>query len=378
MGKNTNNGFGENNDGRGRNAHGHNIHGRRTRGRNARDRKAASELEAELSEQAARKRLRRRIIGSLLAIVMAGAAGWFVGGMSILSTASGEVCPDDAEYDLEGATPSKATNDLNFTGPELTEAEAGDYYLNAVAASWQTVDDAMTTSIGDDLNATRSAAAQAATALDQTVKLLTARTWPDDVSNAVYDIADDYANQAAEARYVANATSLRYTDTMTGVDAYNISEADSYLRGKLNLPAAQPHSTPFDILDITDRGVFHSDAAGGDDPVNDGKRMVDVTVRSRVPGNTTNVMLHFNLLDESGKTVERVWAQADRIALAEGQSVVLRMPIDADKVKTGMGLRFTGWSVSSGSSDTASVSHNANVDDQYAKTLSVVTDFRLR
>ncbi|OXN00695.1 hypothetical protein [Bifidobacterium vansinderenii] len=373
MSRNTKNYSGEN-GGR----HGRDSHGRGTNGRNTRDREAVEMLEAELVEQAAHKRLRRRVIGSLLAIVMAGAAGWFVGGMSILSTVSGEVCPDDAEYDLEGATPSKTTNDLDFSGPELTEAEAGDYYLNAVAASWQTVDDAMTTSIGDDLNATRSAAAQAATALDQTVKLLTARTWPDSVSNAVYDIANDYADQAAEARYAANATSLRYTDTMTGVDAYNISEADSYLRGKLNLPAAQPHSTPFDILDITDRGVFHSDEAGGDDSVNDGKRMVDVTVRSRVPGNATSVMLHFDLLDESGKTVERVWAQADRIVLAKGQSVVLRMPIDADKVKTGMGLRFTGWSVSSGSSDATGVSHNANVDDQYAKTLSVVTDFRLR
>ncbi|MBT1177189.1 hypothetical protein [Bifidobacterium callimiconis] len=335
-------------------------------------------LAAELTEQAARKRLRRRIIGLLLAIVMAGAAGWFVGGMSVLSTASGEVCPNDAEYDLEGATPSKTTNDLNFTGPELTEAEAGDYYLNAVAASWQTVDDAMTTSIGDDLNATRAAAAQAATALDQTVKLLTARTWPDDVSNAVYDIANDYADQTAEARYVANATSLRYTDAITGVDAYTVSEADAYLRNKLNLPAAQPHSMPFDILDITDRGVFHSDAAGGDDRVDDGKRMVDVTVRSRVPGNVTDVMLHFDLLDTSGKTMDRVWAQADRISLAEGQAVVLRLPIDADKVTTGMGLRFTGWSVSGGSSSAASVNHNASVDAQYAKTLSVVTDFRLR
>lgn len=148
-------------------------------------------------------------------------------------------CAADAKYALDGDAPFVNTSDTSehpAKGARLSEKDAGQYYLEAVKPSIQPLRDAMNTLYGGDLKATRAAAGKAATVLRATAKALRSRTWPDEVANAAAVVANEYDAKARQASYVADSVTPSASDELISLDAYGVSEADVYLRGKLGLP----------------------------------------------------------------------------------------------------------------------------------------------
>lgn len=212
-------------------------------------------------------------------------------------------------------------------------SEAGAYYLDAIEPSIRPFDAALAASFSGDLAATRNAAADAAKALRATAATLRSRTWPESVANAAATIADNYADRARKADYVASAVGSDAGDELTQLDAYRVSEADAYLRGKLGLPAAAAPAVPLEIVRIEDHGIQQGPDTSGSS-VDKGKRVIAMTVRSHVPGTLTGLNLSFRL--KHGKSaVGRAWGIVHDIALAEGQSIVVTIPLDADGVPSG-------------------------------------------
>lgn len=307
------------------------------------------------------------LIATAVLVAASLVAGYLLGGVGALG---GEVCPNDAKWDLDGSAPSASADSVEPKGPELSENEAGEYYLNAIEPSIQPFDDALTASFSGDLAATRNAATDAAKALRATANTLRSRTWPESVANAAATIADNYADRARKADYVASSVGPEAGDELTQLDAYRVSEADAYLRGKLGLPEAAAPAIPLEIVRVEDRGIQQGPDISGSS-VNKGKRVIAMTVRSHVPGTLTGLNLSFRL--RNGKSaVGRVWGIVHDIALAEGQSIVVPIPLDADDVPSGdtapggalagSRLIWDGLSLT----DARGADHKAAVDASYA------------
>lgn len=206
----------------------------------------------------------RKAVGIVVAMGVAIGASLGVGYMfggdpgGIVTAITGVVCPQDAKYALDGDAPFVNTSDTSehpAKGARLSEKDAGQYYLEAVKPSIQPLRDAMNTLYGGDLKATRAAARKAATVLRATAKALRSRTWPDEVANAAAVVANEYDAKARQASYVADSVTPSASDELISLDAYGVSEADVYLRGKLGLPAAEAPSAPLEITGIEDRGI---------------------------------------------------------------------------------------------------------------------------
>lgn len=187
------------------------------------------------------------------ALVVSLAVGYMLGGVGLVSKVNRLT---DEKWNLDGNAPSSSfAESVEPTGPKLNEAKAGAYYLDAVEPSVQPLADAMTVSFSGNLIAAQAASAQAAKALRATAKALRSRTWPDSLTNAVTTIADNYANKAKQADYVASSVNDIASKELTQIDAYQVSEADAYLRHKLGLPAATASTIPLEIVHIEDRGI---------------------------------------------------------------------------------------------------------------------------
>lgn len=187
------------------------------------------------------------------ALVVSLAVGYMLCGVGLVSKVNRLT---DEKWNLDGnALSSSFAESVEPTGPKLSEAKAGAYYLDAVEPSVQPLADAMTVSFSGNLIATQAASAQAAKALRATAKALRSRTWPDSLTNAVTTIADNYANKAKQADYVASSVNDIASKELTQIDAYQVSEADAYLRHKLGLPAATAPTIPLEIVHIEDRGI---------------------------------------------------------------------------------------------------------------------------
>lgn len=187
------------------------------------------------------------------ALVVSLAVGYMLGGVGLVSKVNRLT---DEKWNLDGNAPSSSfAESVEPTGPKLNEAKAGAYYLDAVESSVQPLADAMTVSFSGNLIAAQAASAQAAKALRATAKALRSRTWPDSLTNAVTTIADNYANKAKQADYVASSVNDIASKELTQIDAYQVSEADAYLRHKLGLPAATASTIPLEIVHIEDRGI---------------------------------------------------------------------------------------------------------------------------
>lgn len=206
----------------------------------------------------------RKAVGIVVAMGVAIGASLGVGYMfggdpgGIVTAITGVVCPQDAKYALDGDAPFVNTSDTSehpAKGARLSEKDAGQYYLEAVKPSIQPLRDAMNTLYGGDLKATRAAAGKAATVLRATAKALRSRTWPDEVANAAAVVANEYDAKARQASYVADSVTPSASDELISLDAYGVSEADVYLRGKLGLLAAEAPSAPLEITGIEDRGI---------------------------------------------------------------------------------------------------------------------------
>lgn len=315
--------------------------------------------------------VRGAILTMLLLAVSAG-GGYALGGLPLdggIGTARTAVSADDAKYDLDGDSPfgSSVDETPEPSGPKLGAAEAGDYYLQTIAQSRQAWNDALNASLGGDLTATRAAAGKAAKALRDTAATLRARTWPDDVANAAASIADTYDERAEQASYVADAVGGRAGDALTEEGAYGVGEADDYLRGKLGLPAGTSLDLPVEITAMEDRGIQRSSTTAdrplsGPNPsaANDGKRIIAVTVRSRMPGTVSGLTLSFDVKSGGGagaagagagaaadggaaggassaSTLGTAAGDVDDIALAKGQSVVVPVAVDVTGSGAGSG-----------------------------------------
>lgn len=187
------------------------------------------------------------------ALVVSLAVGYMLGGVGLVSKVNRLT---DEKWNLDGNAPSSSfAESVEPTGPKLSEAKAGAYYLDAVEPSVQPLADAMTVSFSGNLIAAQAASAQAAKALRATAKALRSRTWPDSLTNTVTTIADNYANKAKQADYVASSVNDIASKELTQIDAYQVSEADAYLRHKLGLPAATASTIPLEIVHIEDRGI---------------------------------------------------------------------------------------------------------------------------
>lgn len=187
------------------------------------------------------------------ALVVSLAVGYMLGGVGLVSKVNRLT---DEKWNLDGNAPSSSfAESVEPTGPKLSEAKAGAYYLDAVEPSVQPLADAMTVSFSGNLIAAQAASAQAAKALRATAKALRSRTWPDSLTNAVTTIADNYANKAKQADYVASSVNDIASKELTQIGAYQVSEADAYLRHKLGLPAATASTIPLEIVHIEDRGI---------------------------------------------------------------------------------------------------------------------------
>lgn len=183
------------------------------------------------------------------ALVVSLAVGYMLGGVGLVSKVNRLT---DEKWNLDGNAPSSSfAESVEPTGPKLSEAKAGAYYLDAVEPSVQPLADAMTVSFSGNLIAAQAASAQAAKALRATAKALRSRTWPDSLTNAVTTIAD----KAKQADYVASSVNDIASKELTPIDAYQVSEADAYLRHKLGLPAATASTIPLEIVHIEDRGI---------------------------------------------------------------------------------------------------------------------------
>ena len=186
-------------------------------------------------------------------MVVSLAVGYMLGGVGLVSKVNRLT---DEKWNLDGNAPSSSfAESVEPTGPKLSEAKAGAYYLDAVEPSVQPLADAMTVSFSGNLIVAQAASAQAAKALRATAKALRSRTWPDSLTNAVTTIADNYANKAKQADYVASSVNDIASKELTQIDAYQVSEADAYLRHKLGLPAATASTIPLEIVHIEDRGI---------------------------------------------------------------------------------------------------------------------------
>lgn len=315
----------------------------------------------------------RKAVGIVVAMGVAIGASLGVGYMfggdpgGIVTAITGVVCPQDAKYALDGDAPFVNTSDTSehpAKGARLSEKDAGQYYLEAVKPSIQPLRDAMNTLYGGDLKATRAAAGKAATVLRATAKALRSRTWPDEVANAAAVVANEYDAKARQASYVADSVTPSASDELISLDAYGVSEADVYLRGKLGLPAAEAPSAPLEITGIEDRGIQQGVDAGGS-TVDTGKRIIAVTVRSHVPGTLSGLNLTFDL--KKGKTtLGRISGIMDDIALAERQSIVVPVPVDIggdDGGIAGATMSWDSWSLT----DWRGESHIAAASDDFAE-----------
>ncbi|PJM74015.1 hypothetical protein CS006_02375 [Bifidobacterium primatium] len=351
-----------------------NGNGGRTNDRRARGKTGAA------SRTSTRRHPIRNAIAAALAIALAVGAGYAVGGFTLGNgESSGERCLNDARLDIEGQPQTASyTDDFTAKGTKLTKTEAGPYYEQAVNQSWQQIDDAMLAATGGDLPAMRSAGASAADAIDGTIETLLSHTWPAEVDNAVEQIARDYADLRGHMRYMASAVDEEAGgDSTMMLEFYSFSKADVYLRSKLGLDAPRAHTMPLEIRSVEDIGVYDSSADGADDADGAalaGKRVVRVTVRSRVPDVATEISLKFALRSSAGKTVDSVWGMSERMALAKGQSAVIDVPMEATLAKSGMSLQLRGITVRSGHD----VDHNMDIADDYAKTVAPLADFRLK
>lgn len=282
----------------------------------------------------------RKAVGIVVAMGVAIGASLGVGYMfggdpgGIVTAITGVVCPQDAKYALDGDAPFVNTSDTSehpAKGARLSEKDAGQYYLEAVKPSIQPLRDAMNTLYGGDLKATRAAAGKAATVLRATAKALRSRTWPDEVANAAAVVANEYDAKARQASYVA--------DSVTP-------------------------SAPLEITGIEDRGIQQGADAGGS-TVDTGKRIIAVTVRSHVPGTLSGLNLTFDL--KKGKTtLGRISGIMDDIALAEGQSIVVPVPVDIggdDGGIAGATMSWDSWSLT----DWRGESHIAAASDDFAE-----------
>ncbi|NEG95313.1 hypothetical protein GFD17_00765 [Bifidobacterium sp. SMB2] len=350
-----------------------NGNGGRTNDRRARGKTGAA------SGAATRRHPVRDVIAAALAVALAAGAGYAVGGFSIGSgESSSERCLNDARLDIVGQPQTASyTDDFTARGTKLTKAEAGPYYEQAVNQSWQKIDDAMLAATGGDLPAMRSAGASAADAIDGTIETLLSHTWPAEVDNAVEQIARDYADLRGYMRYMASAVDEDAGGNTMMLEFYSFSKADVYLRGKLGLDAPRPHTMPLEIRSVEDIGVYDASTDGdgdADKAALTGKRVVRVTVRSRVPAVATEISLKFALRSSTGRTVDSVWGTSERIALAKGQSAVVDVPLEPTLAKSGMGLQLRGLAASSGHD----VDHNMDIADDYARTVVPLSDFRLK
>ena len=294
--------------------------------------------------------------------------GYMFGGDpgGIVTAITGVVCPQDAKYALDGDAPFVNTSDTSehpAKGARLSEKDAGQYYLEAVKPSIQPLRDAMNTLYGGDLKATRAAAGKAATVLRATAKALRSRTWPDEVANAAAVVANEYDAKARQASYVADSVTPSASDELISLDAYGVSEADVYLRGKLGLPA--PRRRPRRWRSRASRPGHPAGGDAGGSTVDTGKRIIAVTVRSHVPGTLSGLNLTFDL--KKGKTtLGRISGIMDDIALAEGQSIVVPVPVDIggdDGGIAGATMSWDSWSLT----DWRGESHIAAASDDFAE-----------
>ncbi|RSX53479.1 hypothetical protein D2E25_0802 [Bifidobacterium goeldii] len=300
------------------------------------------------------------VLGAAVAVVLivVGAVGGYIaGGVSVLSD---EICPSDAKDELDDY--EYISGDFTeATGPKLSRAQAGDYYLQAIDTSWQAVNDVMLTSFGDDLSATREAARSASKSLAETATMLRARTWPDSVASRIESVARDYESMAKQATAISRSVRLQTVSRYLSADWGEPSDDDANIRDALGLDAAKPHTMPVEIVALDDRGEVTSSYT-------DATHVVDVTVRSNVPGTLTDVSLGMDLLTSSGEQVNNLWGELSHIELAHGQSAVISIDTKADYVKSGMKLRLTQLAVVGAENGT----HAVSTPD----TVPAVTDFR--
>ncbi|NEG90368.1 hypothetical protein [Bifidobacterium aerophilum] len=317
-------------------------------------------------------------------VVVAAIGGYLLGGVQAISS---DMCMSDALSQVNGRSPSPVDYPT-YDGPELTRREAAQYYAKAVTASWQTVEDALPTLAGDDLNAIHEQAGTVADALHRSYAMLLARTWPDDVTDDLDDVVKRYGNLERSARYAAESiVAADANDLMRDLISFG-NHADAELRDDLGLPAGTPFTPPFDIVAVTDQGVYDAAANEDDRSINDGKRIVDVTVRSRVPGTLNSVNMSVSIYSAIGRNVGTADGGVDGLALRQGQSVVVPVAIDPDLADGGATLALkTIWTHGSVSSVMISLdvedgdASGGDVSVPAADSLSrlgVFADFRLR
>ena len=123
-------------------------------------------------------------------------------------------------------------------------------------------------------------------------------------------------------------------------------------------------TAPLELTGIEDRGSQQGADAGGS-TVDTGKRIIAVTVRSHVPGTLSGLNLTFDL--KKGKTtLGRISGIMDDIALAEGQSIVVPVPVDIggdDGGIAGATMSWDSWSLT----DWRGESHIAAASDDFAE-----------
>lgn len=213
------------------------------------------------------------------ALVVSLAVGYMLGGVGLVSKVNRLT---DEKWNLDGNAPSSSfAESVEPTGPKLSEAKAGAYYLDAVEPSVQPLADAMTVSFSGNLIATQAASAQAAKALRATAKALRSRTWPDSLTNAVRPLPTTMPTKPSKP------TTLPHRSTILPVKNSLKSMPPSERGRCLSAPQTWPacgNGTDHSAGNRAHRGSRHS--AGSDisgSSVNKGRRMLAVTVRSRAP-----------------------------------------------------------------------------------------------
>ncbi|MBT1160305.1 hypothetical protein [Bifidobacterium sp. SO1] len=291
------------------------------------------------------------LVPAVLAVTAA-IGGYLLGGVQAISS---DVCLSDAIYQVNGRAPSYVDYP-QYDGPQLTGRKAATYYAKAVAASWQPVQDALPTFAGNDLAAIHEQAGTVAKALHRTYAMLLERTWPDSVTDALDDVVKQYGNLEQSARYTASSIDVTDAHTLLSDLISFSNHTDAALRDDLGLPAGEPFTPPYDIVAVTDQGIYDAAANGDDRTINDGQHIVDVTVRSRIPGTVTSISLELAVHSAIGRNVGTANGGVDSIMLAQGQSVVVPVPIDPDLATSGASLSLrTLWTHSGRSSVTISL-----------------------
>ncbi|MBW3092188.1 hypothetical protein KIH79_04315 [Bifidobacterium sp. 82T10] len=320
------------------------------------------------------------LVPAILAVAALG-GGYLLGGVQAIGR---DVCLSDAIYDINGRTPSPV--DLpTYHGPRLTRQAAGAYYVKAVDASWNDIQHALPTLAGNDLAAIHEQAAIVAKAMNRTADMLTARTWDDlgyDVTDALDDIVRQYGNLAQDAQYAAASIDIQDANNLMRDLIMFGNHADAALRDDLGLPAGTPFTPPFDIVAVADRGIYDAAANDDDRSIDDGKHIVDVTVRSNVAGIVRSVSLSLTVTSAKGRTVGTADGGMDGLALAAGQSVVVPVAIDPELATSGATLSLKTLWMRNGSSSTIISLEDADggaapADDSLSR-LGALAGFRLR